>query len=494
MHIQRTNLMRPSLKQGAATLALVLAGAFAVGCGGSSGSRKASSTAGVTSGTPSSTTSGSAAGTTSGALTFHDPQGQVGAVTTSTSPVQATLSTDAYFAFKEQQSLSDFVISDDPALQDKAFVVEDKGTLRILDLSGAAPALDRAVDLFAAPLPAGIATGSLKIESANLGLLTTSGANGEGVAVFDPLTATTAADVTWFDFRSATVQWPVGTLNSKGVDVGGQALMLSYTADATVSAGKLILTASNLDASFDYNPGAVVAYDFNPATNSLSGGAFVQTTDFNPTALTRISTSQGELVLVTNSGAFGSPDGSIDVLDPNSLSRLGTIDFPANANPTGSLVVSKDGKRAYVGSQSSAQVFVLDLDGIESAFGQSNADYSARFKGGYDLGGMATSHYVSSLALSHSERYLYAVDFNESALYVIDLQEGSSAAKVEGFVRGGLRASYEGLASQVVVRPGEPGVDFSGPSIFVMTTGIAAADRTLADVTISLDAVSVDKH
>jgi hypothetical protein len=491
--MHRPLLQRTNFRRSCATLALVLAGAFAVGCGGSSGSRSSASTAaGVSSATPTQTTSGTTAGSTSG--TFHDPMGAVGAVSTSTSPVQATLNVDAYFAFKEQQSLSDFVIPNDPALQDKAFVVEDKGTLRILDLSGAAPALDRAVDLFASPLPAGIATGSLKIESANLGLLTTSGANGEGVAVFDPLTATTAADVTWFDFRSATVQWPAGTLNSKGVDVGGQALMLSYTADATVSAGKLILTASNLDANFDYNPGAVVAYDYDPTTNTLSGGAYVETTDFNPTALTRINTPQGELVLVTNSGAFGTPDGSIDVLDPTSLSRLGTIDFPANANPSGNLTVSKDGKRAYVGSQSSAQVFVLDLDGIESAFGQSNADLSARFKGGYDLGGMATSHFVSSLALSHSERYLYAVDFNESALYVIDLQEGSSAAKVEGFVRSGLRANYEGLANKVVVRPGEPGVDFSGPSIFVMTTGIASADRTLSDVTISLDAVTVDKH
>lgn len=484
---------RNHFKRSFLTLSLLLAGVFAIGCG-SSGSRKASSsTAGVTSGTPSATTSGTTVATTSG-TSFHDPLGQVGAVTTATSPVQATLTTDAYFAFKEQQSLSDFVIPTDPALQDKAFVVEDKGTLRILDLSGAAPALDRAVDLFAAPLPAGIATGRLKIESANLGLLTTSGANGEGVAVFDPLTAMTSADVTWFDFRSSTVQWPVGTLNSKGVDVGGQQLMLSYTADVTVSAGKMILTASNLDASFDYNPGAVVAYDYDPTTNSLSGGAFVQTTDFNPSALTRVSTAQGELVLVTNTGAFGSPDGSIDVLDPTSLTLLGTIDFPANANPTGNLVVSKDGKRAYVGSQSSAQVFVLDLDGIESAFGQTNADFSARFRGGYDLGGMATSHFVSSLALSHSERYLYAVDFNESALYVIDLQEGSAAAKLEGFVRSGLRANYEGLANKVVVRPGEPGVDFSGPSLFVMTSGIATADRTLADVTISLDAVSVDKH
>ncbi|MBL4849243.1 MAG: hypothetical protein JKY65_27265 [Planctomycetes bacterium] len=485
--MHRTHFQRSSL-----TLSLLLAGAFAAGCGGS-GSRSSSSTAGVSSGTPSSTTSGTTGTTTSGA-TFFDPQGQVGSITTATTTVQATLATDAYIAFRELQSLSDFVIPEDPALTDKAFVVEDKGTLRILDLSGAAPALDRAVDLFAAPLPAGIATGRLKIQSANLGLVTTSGAGGEGVVVFNPLTAMGPTDVTWFDFSASTVQWPAGTLNNKGVDVGAQALMLSYTADAVVSGGKLLLTASNLDANFDYNPGAVVAYDFDPLTNTLSGGAFIQTSDFNPTALTRVMTPQGELVLVTNTGPYGGPDGSIDVVDPMTLTRLGTIGFPAGSSPTGNVVVSKDGKRAYLGSQSSAQVFVLDLDGLETSFGQLNADLSARFKGGFALGGTAANHFVSSLALSYSERYLYAVDLNESALYVIDLQEGTSAATVEGFVRSGLRANYEGLANKVVVRPGEPGVDFSGPSLFVMTTGLAVADRTLTDVTMALDTVTVDKH
>ena len=472
--------------------ALLAASLGAVGCGGS-GSRSTKGTAApVSSGSTTTTTSGTTAASSS--ASFHDPQGQIAALGTASAPVAASLATNAYIAFKEQQSTSDIVTSKDPALIDRAFVVEDKGSVRILDLSGAAPALDRELKLFAAPLPAGIATGKLTIVDAGRALVTTSGAGGEGVALFNPVSAQDPTDVTWFDFSQVTVQWAAGTLNSKGVDVGGQQLTVSYTAGAALSAGKLLIAASNLDASFDYNPGAVVAYDLDPATNTLSGGAFVQTSDFNPSALTRLETSRGDLILVTNSGAFGSPEGSIDVLDPQTMTRLGRIAFPAGANPSGEVVVSSDGKRGYLGSQSAAQVFVLDLAGIESSFGQLNADLSARFGGGYELGGTALSHFVSSVALSHSERYLYAVDFNESALYVIDLREGAAAAKVEGFARGGQRANYEGLANKLVVRPGEPGVDFSGPSIFVMTIGLAQPDRTLQDVTMALDSVTVDKH
>lgn len=490
--MKRTPLTRSLLIRSLLSSALVAAGLGATGCGGSGSSGSKSAAAPVSSGSATSTTSGTTAGATS--ASFHDPQGQVAALSTASAPVSATLATDAYVAFKEQQSTSDFVTSNDPALLDKAFVVEDKGTVRILDMRGAAPALDRELKLFGAPLPAGIATGKLSLVDATQALVTTSGAGGEGVAYFDPLTARDPADVTWFDFSMVTLQWAAGTLNSKGVDVGGQSLAVSYTAAATLSSGKLLIAASNLDANFDYNPGAVVAYDFDPATKTVSGGAFVQTSDFNPSALTRVSTSRGDLILITNTGAYGSPEGSIDVLDPLTMTRLGRIGFPADANPTGEVVISADGKRGYLGSQSQAQVFVLDLEGIESSFGQLNADLSARFGGGYALGGLGASHYVSSVALSHSERYLYAVDFNESALYVIDLQEGAEAAKVQGFARSGLTANYEGLASKLVVRPGEPGVDFTGPSIFVMTVGLAAADRTLADVTMALDSVTVDKH
>ena len=470
--------------------AAALAAVTAVGCGGSSGSRSSSSTvAASTSGTPSGTTSGTTAAAVS-SNSLHDPAGQIGLVGSATNPVQAILSTDAYVAFKEQQSISDLVMSDDPALADRAFVVEDKGTVRILDLSGAAPVLDRAVDLFAGPLAQGISAGKLNLISANKALVVTSGTNGEGVAMFDPLTARDSNDVVWFDFNGITATWAAGTLNNKGVDVGAQPIPMSYTADATIAGGKLIYISSNLDSNFDYNPGTITAYDYDTATNTLSGGAFMMTSDFNPTGITRV----GDLLLVTNSGPFGGTEGSIDVIDPDRFELVGTIRFPASTNPTGQITISPDGKRGYVASQSKAEVYVLDLSDLDQLAGQQSLDLSARYQGGYDLESQVPSNFVSSIAISHTGNYLYAVSFNESALTVIDLVEGKRAARVEGFARSGLPASFEGLANKIVVRPGEPGVDYQGASILTMTINLAQADRTLQDVTVALDTVTVDRH
>ena len=49
----------------------------------------------------------------------------------------AQLSTDTYVAFKENVSISDMALPTDPALKDKAFVVEDDGTVRIIETASA---------------------------------------------------------------------------------------------------------------------------------------------------------------------------------------------------------------------------------------------------------------------------------------------------------------------------------------------------------------------
>lgn len=457
-------------------LAGLLALSLFTGC--STGSRDASS-------------SGTAPSTSHTPAALPHPGGQIVAVTPGANPVQATLQTDVYTAFGEGGSVSDLALT-----ADRAFVLEDRGRLRILDLSGATPALDRAIDLFGAPLQAGIATGALTLQSSTLALLTTSGTGGEGVALFDPSAVQSAQDVTWFDFGALSATWPVGTTNSKGVDVGGQPLPLTYTAAAVHAGGRLIFASSNFDANFDLNPGAVTAYPLDLTTRTLSTpGALVQTSDFNPTGLTRVETAKGELVLVTNAGPMGQA-GSIDVLDPVTMIKVGTIRFPAAAtNPAGTVAVSPDGTRGYVGAQSDDCVYLLDLAGLGDLVGATAAaDLSARFLGGYELGAAAGPSYISRVALSHSGDYLYAVDMNASALYVLDLTRPELGATVSGFARSGLPSNFEGLASLVAVRPGEPGVDFQGPSVYVLTINLAAADRAIANVSVALDAVTVDRH
>jgi hypothetical protein len=295
-----------------------------------------------------------------------------------------------------------------------------------------------------------------------------------------------------------TVAWPPGTLDSAGTDVSGQSLPVNFTVDAAVAGSGLFVASSNLNTTtWANNPGTITVFDFDRASFGVSGGHTIQTSAFNPTGIAPLDTPQGEVLLVTNTGAFGSTDASVDVIDPASRALVGTIRFPS-ANPTNPfdrVVVSPDGRRGYVGSQSQPEVYVLDLEGIGGELGNASpADLSARFLGGYTLNATSSTSFVSSLALSDTGNYLYAVNFNESTLHVIDLIDQSDAGPVTGFVRSANPANFEGLLDKIAVRPGVPGVSYQGPSIFGMTINLNAADRTLTNVSVALDTVEVDRR
>ena len=53
-------------------------------------------------------------------------------------------------------------------------------------------------------------------------------------------------------------------------------------------------------------------------------------------------------------------------------------------------------------------------------------------------------------------------------------------------------AKFECNASVLAVRTGVPGVDFTGPAVFVATIALDPLDRTVPSVTSALDGVSFD--
>lgn len=466
-------MLRSTLSPWFATLVLLLVpAATSIGCGGGGGGSKRSSN------TPAA----------------PDPGGVVGPISTVTTAVSASLTLGAYRDFRPQVSLSDIELPDAPGLRDHAFVVEDDGVVRVLSLTAQGPVLQRAIQVDASTFGAGVATGGLTIQDEHTALLTSSGSGGENVYVFDPSTALGPSDVAKVELSSLTVTWPAGTLNSAGDDVGGQALPINFTAGAALAGGRLHVVSSNFDAQFNNLPGTVTCFPWDANTRTVTGAPLViRTTDFNPVAITRVVTTAGEVLLVTNAGAFGGTS-SIDVLDPVGQQVVATIPL-GQRSAAGPVVVSPDQRRGYVGSQSAAEVYVLDLSDLGAELqNQAPASRPARFLGGWILPAPGAFRYVSSVALSHTGDYLYAASFNSSQLFVIDLERQALAATVAGFARTGNPTNFEGLASLVAVRPGVPGLDFQGPSIFVGTINLAAADRTIPDVEVVLDAVTVDRH
>lgn len=459
---------------------------LAAGC--NSGSRRSANQAAAPTTSAATTTS-----TTTTAPPLPTPGGQI-ATLTSAAAVQATLGLGVHRDFLPRCATSDLVTPDLPGLRDRAFALEEPGVVRVLDLSGTTIRPQRTIELAATRLAAGQAMGALSLQDEHTALAVSSGLGAEAIWLFDPTTAMGPNDVQRMDVGQVTVTWPAGTQNSAGADIGGQPRPVSFVSGAALAGGRLWFSSSNFDANFDLDPGTVFAYDWDPVTRRPSGGMVLRTTSFNPTGITRLVTPKGELLLVTSSGLYAAGPSSVDVIDPRAPALVGHIDLGA-VNVSGRVRVSPDGKRGYLGSQSTADVHVLDLNGLGDLIGQpGNADLSARHLGAWSLPAPAGAHYVSSLALSHTGNYLYAVDFNESALYVVDLAAPGLATVVRGFARSGVPANYEGLASLVTVRAGVPGVDFQGPSILVATINLAAADQSTPDVKVALDAVTVSRH
>jgi hypothetical protein len=402
---------------------------------------------------------------------------------------------NAFAAFREQASFADLQMPADPLLANKAFALEDKGSVRVLDFSTSAVTLDRTFALDASGgLPSGAAAASLTISDAHTALVATNGA--ESVYAFDPTSAKTASDVTKIlDLSQTQVNWSTARTDSQGNGVA-QSMPVSFTASAILSANKLFVATSNLNAAFAYNPGTIIAYD--ASTSTLVAKAVIETSSFDPTRLTRWTGNGAEALLCVNAGvgSVTTQTGTVDVINPVSAAIVATIPVPGH--PGGAVAISADGKRGFVGSMSTSEVFELDLSNLDQELANTTAaTESTRFVGSTALAGSGL-HFISSVALSASGTYLYAVDFNTSELSVVDISAGPGkgvvVGTVTGFQRSGDPSKYEGNADFVVVRPGNPGVDFKGPAVFVGTIGLVAADQTVPNVTIALDAVAFDKN
>ncbi|MGE0712266.1 MAG: YncE family protein [Planctomycetota bacterium] len=390
---------------------------------------------------------------------------------------------DAFSDFSAETGASDVV--QDPRDPTRLYVVEARGTLRVLDASGDAPRLLRAFPLFEAPLGAGRALGRLELLD-GLAVLPTWGPGFEGVALFDPRAAASSGDVRWFDLSGLSATWPAGTRDSQGLEVGGRPLPLSHVTGAARAAGALWLCCANTGPEGDHAPGAVVALELGGAAldgaaldgAALDGAALrlgaprtlLRTSAFSPTGLTR----RGDELLVTCTGAFGRTGGAIDRIDARSGERVATIALGA-ADSAGPVVLNAAGTRGWTGSLAHARAYALDLVAGTAVPSLELPEQGARA--------------ATRVALSPSERRLYVGDEGQSALFVLELRGGQpegAPRRVAGFARSGDPAAYQGLLRGFAVRPGA-----EEESVFALTSDLAPADRRLPGVELTLDRVAI---
>ncbi len=315
---------------------------------------------------------------------------------------------------------------------------------------------------------------------------------GEAIHLFDPTPADPA--------RPLIVSVPVFRVsldpaepNSKGEPVSD--LLPSYTSGIAASNGKLYVCTSNFShtgSSPICPPGTVLIYRWNPELNSAditpSDPSHLVTTRFNPTEVTAL----GErFVLVTNTGvisiegtwAVAKTQGSVDVIDTALDCIVATYPLGLGAPSFKPIAITPDRTRALLGSVANNYVYELDLtilDDIPAACPEEVPELGEAVLAGPEnpivVGSSQgrVNDFIVQVGLNWNGTRAYATGYNSGTLSIFEVETRAGVASPKR------AATVKVLTPQtptqeehgpgpLAVRPGRPGIDYSGPDLFVLT-------------------------
>lgn len=303
-------------------------------------------------------------------------------------------------------------------------------------------------------------------------------------------------------------------------DASVPSYLASFTSGAVVAAGHLFVSMSNVGddagtANTQYLPGAVLVYDIDlaaspPRVSPNAAVPVIVTTAFNPTHVTAHSVGAREFVLVTASGGIGIAeddpntgpvegggialsDAAIDVIDAQSLELVASYPLGPAALSFGPLAIDPTGRVAVAGSAASRSLFAVDLAPLaslasslavpESLAGAVIFDAAAPFAIPALAGGAPLAScpgFTVGAAFNAAGDLLFAADQCDGTLarITVDLTGAPPlpvpTARFALFdllpVAAPLRPDTLGqprAPGLVRVRCGRPGVDYTGPDVFV---------------------------
>ena len=308
-------------------------------------------------------------------------------------------------------------------------------------------------------------------------------------------------------------------------DPAGPSFASQFTSGAAVAAGRLFVSMSNLGkdkggANTQYLPGAVLVFDLDlasdpPVVGPSAAKPFILTTDFNPTHVTAYSTAGREFVLVTNSGALGIEgddpntipvegngialsEASIDVIDANTLEVVATYPLGFASLSMDRLAIDPSGRVAMLGSSVTRELYAVDLEPLggpgfpttatglvlDGSMGTNgiifDADNPFRIPGiANGANPAACAGLIAGTAFNHAGDRFYATERCDGTLATLSVDlSGAPPPPVasQRFVLLDVSSLVSPLRSDTLtetrdlgslrVRPGTPGVDFSGPDLF----------------------------
>jgi hypothetical protein len=298
----------------------------------------------------------------------------------------------------------------------------------------------------------------------------------------------------------------------------------TFTSGAALAGGHLFVSASNVGddqgaEDTQYLPGAVLVYDADlsaspPRISPHPTTPVILTTHFNPTHVTAYAAGSREFVLVTDSGAIGiaeddpatpqiearglaRTDAAIDVIDAASLVLVATVPLGRAGLYSDRLAIDPSGRVAAAGSAVARHLLAIDLaplaglpaapaapllldgsSGIDAVIFDADAPFQIPARPG-GAPSESCPGFTAGVAWSHAGDRLYVGDYCDGSAGVLRVDlSGAPPAPVprSRFAFEELLALVAPLRSDTLgqprklgaleMRPGVPGVDFSGPDLF----------------------------
>ena len=318
-----------------------------------------------------------------------------------------------------------------------------------------------------------------------------------------------------------------GAVDSHGDPVGsdarcppaasGTSFATSLTAGSAVAAGRLFVATSNLTSSAQarFDPATVLVYELDlamspPLVRPHPSVPVLFPGGFNATQVTPYTTPSGrELVLVTQTGAIGAGtgagnvfgDASVAAIDAAALRVVATIPLGAAGPSFEPIAIDASGRLGLLGSASQKVLFAVDLAPLDDAALYSGASGPPVVLDGTapglpdarvftaaaplalpDLtGGPPDTDCagLTSVAAHATRPFAWATDFCDGTLTTLLVDAAGAPVPVppdrvqivgtETPFAPNVPSSIGLLrAPQAIrVRPGERGVDYEGPDVFV---------------------------
>ncbi len=383
---------------------------------------------------------------------------------TGQTPQESQSSTSALRSFALASDFpSDVVIPDIEGMRSTAFIVSaaDPAGVLAVDIDATPLQLSAAFKTFTVPNGAGIPS-RLAVAAKDRAFLLTSNA----VISFNPESGSV------IDMQSVIAPIAIsGTHNNSDGSLSAPTVTPSYPGGIATAGGRLFVSSANYirtQAPAVTAPGIVQVFDI-ASDGTLAPASHFVTSGFNPTGLAIRNASE---LLVLNSGVIdivnaqgvAQTDASIDVVDLDTLAIKATIPLgPIAAAPYG-IALTLDGSRGFAGSAAYGDAYEIDLINRQVLRGKDNPIVVSD-----------SSDYVSALALSVDDQYLYASSFEQSAVVPFDLSAADPARGnpfVVGFPSGVTDENPSGAntgAGPLAVRPGSRDIDYQGEDLFILT-------------------------